>query len=74
MLSEACIRAGWETQRASIKEFLLKEKKFNPRTVDKAVTTYIESVSFARLPCGKEEAIKAMFAEYVKETVKAVTA
>jgi hypothetical protein len=68
MLSDECIRAGWETQRASMREYLVKHRKFNPRTVDKVITNFIESAVFAKLPCAREESVKAMFARHAMET------
>lgn len=68
MLSKSCLRAGWEAERESIRDFLVKEKKFNPRTVDKAVTNYIESVVFAGVPCKTKRGIEAAWRQYKRES------
>ena len=64
MLTETEIRAGWEAERDSIRDFLVTQKKFNPKHVDKAVSNFIESAVFAKLPCQTERAVVAMFKEF----------
>ncbi len=50
MLSDACIRAGWEAERENIHKDLLA-RKFNPRSIDRVADNFIESMVFAKLPC-----------------------
>lgn len=66
MLSDASIRAGWETQREDIRKQLLS-RGFNKNSLDRAATNFIESMVFAKIPCTKPEAIKAAAKQYVRE-------
>lgn len=63
-LKDSVIRASWEAERHSMRKWLLKEKKFNPNAVEKFIDNYIDSMVFAKLPCGSEAGIKAAWTEF----------
>lgn len=69
VLSEEVVRASWEAERDSIRAFLLIERKFNPKYVEKAVTNFIESMAFARIPCGTGAGIATSWRQFKREEV-----
>jgi hypothetical protein len=66
MLSDQAIRASWEAERESMREWLLK-KKFNPNAVDKCINNFIESAVFAKLPCQSKAGVLAACGRYIRE-------
>lgn len=73
MLSDSCIRAGWEAERDSMRQFLIKEKKFNPKSVERCIDNFIESAVFAKIPCQSEAGITAAWKRYKFENNIRVT-
>ncbi len=61
MLSYREIRASWEAERDSMRHFLLTEKRFNPKSVERFLNTYIDSMVFAKLPCTTKQRVRAAF-------------
>ena len=70
MLSEQCVRDSWEIERESMRRLLLAEKKFNPKSVDRAVENFIESMAFARIPCPSHGGICAAWNRFNSENCK----
>ncbi len=69
MLS-ACLRAGWEAERESIRKDLI-ERKFNPRSVERVIDNFINSMVFAKLPCTTTRGIAASAREhFVRQRAK----
>lgn len=67
MLTDACIRASWEVHRVSMRQFLLKEKKFNPKAVDRVIDNFINSMVFAKLPNESLDGIAAAWKVYKRQ-------
>lgn len=68
MLSETVIRESWEAERESMRDFLLNEKKFNPKTVDNFIDKFIASMVFAGLPCRSQKGISAAWRRFKVES------
>lgn len=72
MLSEQAIRASWEAERESMRKFLLEEKKFNPKSVEKFIANFINTMVFAKLPCTSMPGFQAASKQYAREHPEAL--
>ncbi len=63
MLNKDVIRAGWNSERQSIINHLVK-REFNPKYVQKVANNFIDSMVFAGLLCNSEASHRAMFREW----------
>lgn len=53
------VRDTWEKRRPEMRRYLVAERGFNPRAVDKCVTSYIDSIVYAAEETSKVEAARA---------------
>lgn len=67
MLSDATIRASWIGEKAAIRQWLIEQKRFNPKSVDKFIETFIESMVFAKILCTSDGGMKAAFRQFATE-------
>ena len=68
-LSSGCIRASWEVYREEMREWLLTEQKFNPRSVDRVIDNFVETMVFARIPSKTGAGIIAACKQFQREQV-----
>lgn len=68
-LSEQCIRASWEIHRDEMRVWLLTEQKFNPKSVDRFIDNFVETMVFARIPSKTGAGIIAAWVQFQKEQV-----
>lgn len=69
-LSEECVRASWEAERDNMRQWCLKEKKFNPKSVERFIDNFIDSMAFARIPCGSTNGIAASWNQFKRENAR----
>lgn len=67
-LSEECVRASWEAVRDDMRQYLLNDLEFNPRSVKRAIDNFINSMVFAQIPNTSPPGIKRAFEVYQHET------
>lgn len=67
MLSDRAIRESWEAERDSMRKFLLEEKRFNPKSVNKFIENFIDSMVFAKLVCPSQNGVRAAFQQFRRE-------
>ncbi len=67
VFADATIRASWIAEKESIRQFLIEQKKFNPKSVDKFIHNFVESMVFAKLPCQSRAGVRSAFQQFANE-------
>jgi hypothetical protein len=65
-LNKEAIRASWEAERDSIRNYILTRKPhpFNNTSADKFINNFIDSMVFADIPCTSHAGIAAAARQY----------
>jgi hypothetical protein len=65
-LNKEAIRASWDVERDSIRNYILTRKPhpFNNTSADKFINNFIDSMVFADIPCTSHAGIAAAARQY----------